>query len=245
MTSHADSLTYAEFLRWTPAAEDGPRPVPLSWGLHWLRGPAVPRGDAIVLEPSSAQRFTHGSNGSAAFDLLSVHTIDDACRYAAKHGLLHHGDPDGELRESWADWEAAIDNLQLVANYATSIANPYEPGVSEAGILDDQPDLSWSERERHAMSAVEMQVRNHLKEGRGVRVEFSPDRRAYFAEPPHLLALAYVDLAEQVVTGLGPVRCGSCSRSFQPRRTGGRRQQFCSPRCAATARKRRERGQPA
>ena len=226
----------------------------------WIRGPKVHHAKGWVeLGRDGLEEYVPISEPNLVFDLASVRTPSDVVEFVRRYGLLRHGTRDGDLRESLADWEQTAVQLSALLRLASTLqaavtgdadalsalrdvfepaARPLfaEQATTDAEILDQMSVLvAWmlSSGLEGCQERVEAEVQWRLGADGGAG---PPARFRFSVEAPDLVGCAYHAAALLVTNRYPLAACEEDGRFFLVQDP---RQRFCSPRCAARARRRR------
>jgi hypothetical protein len=226
----------------------------------WIRGPKVRHAKGWVeLDRDGLEEYVPITEPNLVFDLAAVRTPSDAVEFVRSYGLLRHGKRDGDLRESFADWEQTAVQLSALLRLASTLqaaaagdadalralrdvfepaARPHfaERATTDADILAQMSVLvAWmlSSGLEGCQERVEAEVEWRLGADGGA----GPPAQFQFAvEAPDLVGHAYHAAALLVTNRYPLAACEEDGRFFL---VEDPRQRFCSPRCAARARRRR------
>jgi hypothetical protein len=230
------------------------RPVRAS--INWVRGPAQIQGGEIVIVGDPEEYWPINHQG-LAFDLAGAGDPERLIEFVERWGLLHHGDPQGELREDVSKMQESAHTFRtLLETYSVlQQASRKEPGGMEAlrslrkalALYFESPAASDDELKFQASRMIAWRVSKGLRNvGSGLDAAsryISPEGETYpedsfllAARPNDLLGYAYHDLAMTLARSEPARRCEECGRTF---RVTHKRQKFCDERCAGRARYRR------
>ena len=226
----------------------------------WIRGPNVRHAKGWVeLDRDGLEEYVPITEANLVFDLAAVRTPSDAVKFVRRYGLLRHGDRDGDLRESFADWEQTAVQLSALLRLASTLQDAvagdadalralrdvFEPAArplfaeqatTDADLLAQMSVLvAWmlSSGLEGCQERVEADVAWRVGTDGG---EGPPARYRFAVEAPDLVGHAY-HAAALLITNRYPL--AACEEDGLFFIVQDPRQRFCSPRCAARSRRRR------
>ena len=226
---------------------------------EWLRGPAVYADGWLTLDRDRAESYQPMSENDLVFDLANIRSPDDAVAFIRRRGLLWRGDPEGELRERFVEWEEVsrtLYGLLMLVNTLrqaeegdqealADLRGRWEPVIApafEAPAKDDAELLiqagvfvAWMVSD--GLDGAEQRLECAATWGSGT--DGGPGRPSHFGlsiQAQHLVHYAYHELA-LLLSDRAPLReCSACGRIFE---VEDPRQRYCSRSCSGRARQRK------
>lgn len=188
----------------------------------------------------------------------------DVLAFARRHGLLWHGERDlgtGTCREPLSEWWGESRRMAFLMQLSAELNESVriDSGRPIRKMIGDFPEmfgasaqearmqwLALSDQElMHTASMLLAEAVTTKLEGTnmglvsGAHTSLRPNGPQIFLlsqNPPNLLAAAYVQFAQTVVSRAPIEECPGCRRRFIPR---SGKQKYCTNRCASTSRWRR------
>lgn len=210
----------------------------------WRRGPASLDGEWVVLDVERSRPYYPAKTPELVYDLGAVRKPPDALAFVQRYGLLRTAADTGEPRERWSDIEDDAGTLAGVLRTVTLIRSATD-GDSDAlrrlrGLAERDTGLPRPRNDeeliKQATQLVVLLIDGGLTGVDYALAGFAGGHFAFTAQPPHLLGMAYHQLARAIVARVPLRECDECGRYFEVSNRGKR---FCSKTCGGRARQRR------
>jgi hypothetical protein len=230
-------------------------------GAQWICGRAEIRGEDIVLASGTREQYDlYERDGQAlragrpelALALAAVENPYEACAVARRYGLLLRGPNADIFREPFSIWKTVAGQARLVLRLALALRQedtddldaliaPWRHRLDTRDAGDTIAQASalieglLNDGLQHTREAVVAAARITQEGWRG------PGARWFFAPQfDNLVGYAFHRLAQMVSYRLAELlSCAHCGRVYLPEH--GNQIRYCTPRCAAAAKKRRQR----
>jgi hypothetical protein len=231
--------------------------------LEWVRGPARIEGEEVILDEERAVPYYIFEPTGLMIDLAIIGAENWLTRdphgilaFVRRYGLLWHGAADlgtGKCRESLSKWwDEAGDIMWMLDLYKRLIesieqdsANPLHEAIARDFAQACQPEPTSDEDLMNCASVLLAEMITRKLEGctlgiaSSVQLDVTPNGPGIFLlqqNPPNLVAAAYVDLVQAMVSRAPMRKCIGCGQMFIPK---SGKQKYHSPSCASTSRWRR------